>query len=62
MASKKEFSNQVSSKRKAWEKLGLLLGGSGILVTESTQRAKELQAFFLCEFTGKNNLQESQAP
>ena len=31
-------------------------------MTENTERDKVLHAFFLSEFTGKTNLQESQAP
>lgn len=58
---KRGFNNDGSSKRKAWENVGLLLDGAGTLVTESTERAKVLHAFFLSEFTGKANLQESQA-
>ena len=58
---KRGFNNDVSSNRKASKNVGLLLDGAGTLVTESTERGKVLHAFFLSEFTGNTNLQESQA-
>jgi len=54
---KKGFNNDISSKRKAWEKLGR--DRTGNLVTEDTEKAKVFHVFLLSEFT--HNLQELQA-
>jgi len=57
---KKGFFNYISSKRKTRENMGPLLKGVGALVTEDTEMADLLNAFFASVFTAKAGPQASQ--
>ncbi|GAB0207863.1 hypothetical protein GRJ2_003252000 [Grus japonensis] len=57
---KKGFFKYISSKRKTRENVGLLLNEVGALVTEDTEKAELLNAFFASVFTAKVGPQESQ--
>lgn len=57
----KDFCSYSSSKRKTRENMGLLLKGTGTLVTEDMEKAEELKASLALVFVGKTYLQESQA-
>ena len=59
---KKGFFNYISSKRKTRDNAGLLLNEVGVLVTEDTEKAELLSAFFASVFSAKAGTQESQAP
>ena len=50
---KKSFFKYISSKRKTRENVGLLLNKVGALVTEDTEKAALLNAFFASVFTAK---------
>lgn len=52
----------VNSKRETRENMGPLLNRAGDQVTNHTEEAKVLNAFFVSVFTDKTDLQESQAP
>ncbi|GAB0206992.1 mitochondrial enolase superfamily member 1 [Grus japonensis] len=57
---KKGFFKYMSSKRKTRENVGPLLNEVGALVTEDTEKAELLNAFFASVFTAKASPQESQ--
>ncbi|GAB0206849.1 mitochondrial enolase superfamily member 1 [Grus japonensis] len=57
---KKGFFKYISSKRKTRENVGPLLNEVGALVTEDTEKAELLNAFFASVFTAKASPQESQ--
>ncbi|GAB0184844.1 mitochondrial enolase superfamily member 1 [Grus japonensis] len=57
---KKSFFKYISSKRKPRENVGPLLNKVGALVTEDTEKAELLNAFFASVFTAKVDAQESQ--
>ncbi|GAB0207304.1 hypothetical protein GRJ2_003196000 [Grus japonensis] len=57
---KKGFFKYISSKRKTRENVGLLLNEVGALVTEDTEKAESLNAFFASVFTAKASPQETQ--
>ncbi|GAB0202599.1 mitochondrial enolase superfamily member 1 [Grus japonensis] len=57
---KKGFFKYISSKRKTRENVGPLLNEVGALVTEDTEKAELLNAFFALVFTAKVGPQESQ--
>ncbi|GAB0177726.1 target of Nesh-SH3 [Grus japonensis] len=57
---KKGFFKYISSKRKTRENVGLLLNEVGDLVTDDTEEAELLNAFFTSVFTAKTDPQESQ--
>ncbi|GAB0182556.1 mitochondrial enolase superfamily member 1 [Grus japonensis] len=57
---KKGFFKYISSKKKTRENVGLLLNEVGALVTEDTEKAELLNAFFASVFTAKAGPQESQ--
>ncbi|KAK4827148.1 hypothetical protein QYF61_015102 [Mycteria americana] len=59
---KKGFYKFINSKRKTKENMGPLLNVARELVTNGTEKAEILDAFFASVFTRKNILQESQAP
>jgi len=58
---KKSFFKYISSKWKTRDNVGLLLNTVGVLVTEDTEKAELLNAFFSSVFSAKANPQESQA-
>ena len=58
---KKGFFKHISSKRKTRDNVGPLLNEVGVLVTEDTEKAELLNAFFASVFTTKADPQESQA-
>jgi len=58
---KKGFFNYISSKRKARDNVGPLLNETGVLVTEDTEKAELMNAFFASVFSAKTGPQESQA-
>ncbi|RMB93973.1 hypothetical protein DUI87_29559 [Hirundo rustica rustica] len=57
---KKSFYEYISSKRKIKENVGPLLNPMGVLVTEDTEKAELLNAFFASVFTAEDSSQESQ--
>ncbi|GAB0207699.1 mitochondrial enolase superfamily member 1 [Grus japonensis] len=57
---KKGFFKYISSKRKTRENVGPLLNEVGALVTEDTEKAELLNAFFASVFTAKASPQETQ--
>jgi len=59
---KKGFFNYISSKRKTRGKVGPLLNEVGALVTQDTEKAELLNAFFASVFTAKTGPQASQSP
>jgi len=58
---KKGFFSYISSKRKTREYVGPLLNEVGVLVTEDTDKAELLNAFFASVFSAKSGPQESQS-
>jgi len=58
---KKSFFKYISSKRKTRENVGLLLNKVGALVTEDTEKAALLNAFFASVFTAKAGSRASQS-
>jgi len=54
---KKGFFKYIGDKRKAREKVSLLLNGAGVPVTQDKEKA-----FFASVFSSKASLQESQVP
>lgn len=60
--SKKGFSQYISSKRNTKGNIGLLLNGTGNLMTKDMEKEKALTAFCALVFTNSISLQESQAP
>ncbi|KAK4810486.1 hypothetical protein QYF61_004266 [Mycteria americana] len=59
---KKGFYKYIGDKKKTRENVGLLLNETGDLVTQDTEKAEVLNAFFASVFTSKTGLQEYQAP
>ncbi|GAB0206062.1 mitochondrial enolase superfamily member 1 [Grus japonensis] len=59
-ANKKGFFKYISSKRKTRENVGPLLNEVSALVTEDTEKAELLNAFFASVFTAKAGPRESQ--
>jgi len=59
---KKGFFNYISSKRKTRDDVGPLLNEVGVLVTEDTEKAELLNAYFALLFSVKAGPQESKAP
>lgn len=53
------FYKYVSSKRKTWENVSLLLKWAGVLVTKHPEKTEKLSAFFGSVFIYKSDLQES---
>lgn len=58
----KDFNRFISNKRKYRKNTGPWLNVAGHLMTKPMEKAKALDAFFASVFTGKIDLQESQAP
>jgi len=57
---KKSFFRYISSKRKTRENVGLLPNEVGVLVTEATEKAEVLNAFFASVFPAEAGPQASQ--
>jgi len=57
---KKGSYRHSSSKRKNRENEGLMLDGTGALVTKSTEKAEVLNAIFALAITGATGFQKSQ--
>lgn len=54
---KKGFCKCISSRRKTWKNVDLLLNGSGGLLTKDMEKADVFNAFFASFFTDKTGLQ-----
>lgn len=52
----------ISSKRKTWQNVGLLLSGEGDSLRKDTENVEVLNTFSASFFTGKMDCQASQAP
>ena len=61
-SNRKGFYKYINSKRETRENMGLLLNRAREQVTNHTEEAKVLNAFFASVFTDKTDLQESQSP
>ncbi|PKU42717.1 rna-directed dna polymerase from mobile element jockey-like [Limosa lapponica baueri] len=59
-ANKKGFFKYIGGKRKTGENVGPLLNEMGAMVTEDTEKAELLNAFFASVFTAQASPQESQ--
>lgn len=59
---RKGFYRYINCKREPIENMGPLLNRVGDQMTNHTEEAKVLNAFFVSVFTGKTDFQKSQAP
>ncbi|KAK4815920.1 hypothetical protein QYF61_010177 [Mycteria americana] len=59
---KKGLCKYIDGKRKARENVGTLLNEAGHLVTQDTEKAEVLNAFFATVFTRKSSFRASQVP